>query len=335
MKKRNLFLMTLISIFFVGIACIFIGIAMGGTLFSFQVRSDGDENEYQTEAITLSPDEVKSIREIDWNIRTSDVKIETGSCYGISGPGRYQSYIKDGIWHIKTETKKIYITFLNSSIEIPHFWEDNWEEGTNKNTITIPSEAAFEKARIRVSAGELAGENLSADEISIKTGAGSCELEQLSAKDLSIKVGAGSSSFRKLHVSDSCSAKVGAGELTLGNKKGAANTNVIANLKGKCAAGSMTVTGKLTGDARLECSIGDIDMRLDGSRSNYKIDSHGSLGEIDIDDEDEDWDIWEDIDDTDGHDSHDSHKTEGTHPDLFGTLSLKCSLGDIAVQFQH
>lgn len=330
--------MILIPMFFIGIACILIGIAMGGTLFSYEIRSDDvdtqystdmDTNQYRTDTVTFSSDEAETIQNIDWNIRTSDVTIETGSCYGISGPGRYQSYIKDGVWHIKTETKKLYITFLNSSIEIPHFWNDSWgDREQNKNTITIPSGASFEKATVRIAAGELTGENLTANDMTIKTGAGSCVLEQLTAKDLSVKVGAGSSTFRKLHVSESCSAKVGAGELILGSKKEPANTNVISNLQGKCAAGSMTVTGKLTGDARLQCSVGDINILLDGFRSNYRIDTHDNLGEIDIDDDD-DGDSGEDRDD------HDSHKEDEKLPDSFGDLTLKCSVGDITVHFQH
>lgn len=349
------------------------GIALGGTLYSYQIHTDGDGEKYQTDTTTLSLEESKTIRGIDWNIRTSDIKVVNGDNYSVTGSGRYRSYIKDGIWHIKTEKKVARITFLDHSIEIPNFFNDhNWEDKDEitKNTITIPVDTSLESANIHVTAGALTGENLYADHFTLKTDAGSCTLEQISAKKLSVKVGAGSSTLRKIQVSDSCTAKVGAGELILGSKKIPSGVNSISNLRGKCAAGNMTVTGKLTGTSRLQCSIGDIDVLLDGYRHNYNLNSHGSLGEIDIkdndsydflDDMDDDWDDDDyDYDDYDGnynkhHDNHQSsytpipsisvdkehpsatpiNKTENEDETRYGNLSLKCSLGDITVKFQH
>lgn len=285
--------MILIPIFLVGIACILAGIALGGTLYSYELHTGEDGAEYKTETTTLSPSEAEQIHSIDWNIRTSEIEIVNGDHYSISGSGRYHSYIKDGVWHIKTDKKTASITFLSHRFEIPYFWNHSF---TSKNTITIPADCSYETADINIAAGSLTGEELHADNIILKTGAGSCTLEQITAKKLSVKVGAGSSTLRKISVSDSCTAEVGAGELVLGSKKIPAGVNTISNLHGKCAAGNMTVTGKITGDSQLECSLGEIDMLLDGYRHNYRIDSHDSLGEIDINegDADDDWDSIED-----------------------------------------
>lgn len=337
MKKRNLFLIILIPIFLIGIACILAGIALGGTLFSYQLKTDGDEDGYQTEATTLSTTEAETIRGLDWDIRTSEVKVVIGDSYSISGSGHYKSYVENGIWHVKTKKWGAQITFLSHIIDIPNFWNHT---NTSKNTITIPADVSLETANINVAAGTLTGEALSADDVTLKIGAGESKLEQMTAKNLSVKVGAGTSTLKKLQISDSCTAKVGAGEIVLGSKNIPAGTNVIANLEGKCAAGDMTVTGKLTGDARLQCSTGGMDLLLDGCSSNYNIQSEGTLGDINIDitkNTDEDWDFGDDDelrpdntmtpDATAGPDTNDRSR--------FGNLSLKCSLGDINVNFQH
>ena len=149
--------MILIPVFLIGIACILAGIALGGTLYSYELHTDENGVEYQSNTTTLSSSEAETIHGIDWNIRTSDVKIVNGEQYSISGSGRYLSYVEDGIWHIKTAKRTARITFLNHSIEIPSFW--NHASRANKklfqNTITVPSGTNLETAIIHVSAGAL------------------------------------------------------------------------------------------------------------------------------------------------------------------------------------
>lgn len=317
MKNKNLFLILLLFIFLVGIVLTITGIAFGGRLYSYQIEAEDtnfDSDDYQSSPTTLSTEDADSIKGIDFDIQTSSVNIVAGDNYSISGQGRYKSYVENGIWYVKTKSRKAHITFLTHTIDIPYFW--NHEEKYNINTITIPSDSNLNTADIKVSAGSLNGDKLSADDIILKIGAGSLKLNQIAAKDLNVKVGAGEAVFDNITVTGSCDAKVGAGQIELGTENIPSGINTIANLQGKCSAGEMDIVGKLTGNADLDCSTGDMDLLLDGTRANYSIKSNSSLGDIDVDDDD---------------DPFVSEKNN----EHFGNLTLKCSLGEISVEFQH
>lgn len=314
MKSKYIFPAILLPIFLIGIILTVIGVAMGGTLFSYSVDSDPGEG-YQNGIVSLSAGEAADLHSIDWKLSTSQVKVISGDHFEISGDGVYQSYVKDGTWYIKTKKRTARLFFLTHSIEIPYFWNWHWNNDSASNTIMIPRDTAFQSADIRISAGELIGETLEADNLTLKVGAGEGEWQQIKAKHLTVDVGAGSSTINQLTVTDNCEAKCGAGELVLG-KDDYTRVNSIANLQGECAAGELDVCGKLTENNNLKCAMGEIDLTLAGTKTNYSISQNASMGEINI------------------HDNDISNQS-GNNTETFGNLSLKCSMGEIVVDFEH
>lgn len=313
MKIKPFFLAILLPIFLIGVLLTVIGIAMGGTLFSYTVDTDPGKG-YQSGIVSLTSEETANLKNIDWNFSTSSVEVITGDHFEISGDGIYQAYIKDDTWYIKTKKRTARLTFLTHNIEIPHLWNWGWNDSSN-NTIMIPRDTSFQSANIRIAAGGLAGDVLKADNLDMTVGAGECDWQQITAKTLTVDVGAGSSVIDQLTVTDNCQAKCGAGELVLG-KDDYTKTNIIHNLQGDCTAGELDVSGRLTADSSLKCSMGEIDLNLDGSRENYTISQSANMGEIDIN-------------------GNDTSNLSGTDTELFGNLSLKCSMGEISVDFEH
>lgn len=289
------------------------GFALGGSLYSYQIEAGDSNDEYRSDISTLSTEDIQSIENIDFDIETSEVNIISGESYSVSGTGRYNSYVKNGVWHVKTKHRTASITFLTRKIEIPVFWNYAGVK-QSANTITIPENTNFENANIKIAAGTLSGNRISADDIKLKIGAGSIKFQEIMAKDLNVKVGGGEAIFNQVNVTESCNVKVGAGQINLGNEDTPYNNNAINDLLVKCAAGNITVAGKLTGDCNLKCSTGEIDAYLDGTRSNYSIDSQSSLSNIHID-----------SDDTFSNEKNSEH---------FGDLRIKCSLGDVSVGFR-
>ncbi len=89
--------------------------------------------------------------------------------------------------------------------------------------------------------------------------------------------------------------------------------------------GDIEIMGRLTGNAKLTCQTGDIDMILDGTVLNYDFTSQASVGDIDI----------EGYDDLSGGDDLFEY-AEGYLQDeqIYANIKLKCDLGDISVDFQ-
>lgn len=323
MKKNNYFLSTLLVVFLVGILLTVVGICSGGRLFSYEITTEDEKNTKTTSgATTLSDADASTITGLDFNFKAHSAKIVMGNQFEISGKGNYESYVKDGIWYIETKYPRAYVRFLSRKIEIPAFW-NGWDEDEGEFTITLPADTHFTTADIKLAAGNLHGDALSSNKINFKVGAGELKFKEISAKELTTKVGAGEASFNEFSIEESCDIKVGAGEIYFGSEDNILSENVIANLNGECAAGEIYIAGKLTGDADLDCSTGEIDLLLYGNRNDYSINTSGALAEINIDDSAENKNENSSLD----------NNTE--NKEQFANISLDCSLGEINVEFEE
>lgn len=320
MKKRTYFLSALLVIFLIGILLTVVGACSGGRILSYQLdKEDIDTGNMISGSTILSDADAQKITGLDFNLKASSAKIIVGNQYSIEGEGHYNSYVKDGVWYIETKYPKAKFTFLARKIEIPAFW-NGWDDDDEKFIITIPNDTNFTTADIQLAAGELKGESLNADKVSFKVGAGELDFKEIKAKDLKLKVGAGEATFRECLIEESCDIKAGAGEISFGSEDNILSENVIANLKGECAAGEIYIAGKLVGNADLDCATGEIDLLLDGSRSNYNINTSGTMAEINIDDSSK----------TNNNSFDDENKIE-----QYADISLDCSLGEINVEFEE
>lgn len=333
MKKRNIFLTSLLIILLAGILLSALGVMMGGRLFSFQIQesnSDADRGSLQSGTTIIDDTSAATIENIDLHVQMNNAQIISGDHFEISGDGNYSSSIQNGTWYIKTKKQIAEIRFLAHRIKIPVFWRAFWNHGADaehysNNTIMLPTGTKFKNAEIRVSAGDLSVmTSLCADTVNLETGAGKCEIQEILSDSLKIKTGAGQSIFHSLTVNDHCNAKVGAGSIILGSK-GSGRTE-IHGLNAECGAGEMEIYGKLLDTCSIDCSMGSANLTLEGNRSNYTFITEANMGDIDIDDDDHD-DY--DYDDDDKH-----HTSSASNPaDTYGWLTLQCSMGDIDVGF--
>ena len=318
MKKRNIFLFILSGIFLIGILCIIAGIQMGGTLFSFHLtpKTSSKAPAYtESGSMTLSDKESSQITGFDFDIQAQEVVIRSGASYGIETKNdnennRYHSYIKDGIWHIETpDNASANVTILDHTVNIPF---GHRTANASPYTITLPSDVTFDKAKISLAAGECRIKTpLTAEQTTIKIGAGALSATQLQSKILNMKIGAGEGIIDNLQITDHCTAKVGVGNLELGKTNTVSN---IHNLNSETAMGNTEITGKLTGSNTLKCSTGNLDLTLDGRKSNYNFSTNTTLGDITFEKD---------------------SQSDDTSTENYGDVTLKCSMGAITVDFMN
>ena len=201
------------------------------------------------------------------------------------------------------------VTVLDHTIQIPF-----GHRITNDSlyTITIPSDVTFDKANISLAAGACRiNTPLIAGQSTIKIGAGDLKAKELQAKTLTIKIGAGEGIIDKLQVTEHCTAKVGVGNLELGKKD---TVSDIHNLDSKTAMGNTGITGKLTGSSTLKCATGNLDLTLEGAKSNYNFNTSAAMGDITF---------------------KKNSPSENTSSENYGDVTLKCSMGAITVDFMN
>ena len=115
------------------------------------------------------------------------------------------------------------------------------------------------------------------EDVSIKTGAGKLTAKSLSANTMKLKNGAGQVEFDSLNVDNSIDIKGGAGEITV-------KDGTLSNLSLNLGVGELDMTAKLIGESNLKFGVGESDLTLIGSKSDYSFDINNGVGKITIDD---------------------------------------------------
>lgn len=155
----------------------------------------------------------------------------------ISGPGRFQAYVKDDTLHVKGLKRG-----------------SNWRLGYNTVYIYVPDGTTLDKADIELGAGAMDIEYLSADTITIEVGAGSLSASELTARELDVEVGAGEINIDSFHTID-MEVSVDAGVM---NAYGA----IKGNLDAVCNMGSLEIdvqnSSQDAHNYKLDCAMGTI-----------------------------------------------------------------------------
>lgn len=112
----------------------------------------------------------------------------------------------------------------------------------------------------------------------IENGAGKIKIENLNTKILDLELGAGSTEIINLTVQNEADIDGGAGKLEILNSE-------INNLDIDMGAGKLSLESKLTGDNNIEAGVGSVDLRLLGTKEDYKFKVEKGLGSIKIDGE--------------------------------------------------
>ena len=118
--------------------------------------------------------------------------------------------------------------------------------------------------------------NLSFENIEITTGAGRLTADTLTANALSLELGAGESELAELNVINHAKIEGGTGNITV-------KSGTLHNLDLSIGVGQLDMTARLEGSGKLDCGIGNTELRLIGTADDYCINLSKGLGNVTLD----------------------------------------------------
>lgn len=116
------------------------------------------------------------------------------------------------------------------------------------------------------------------DDAKIDTGAGKVRIDTLSCDVLELSLGAGKAEIKNLTANSRAEIDGGAGELNIDGGK-------LCNLKLDMGVGKLTLKSRVEGKSELDYGVGETDLILLGSQSDYKIELDKGIGEAKLDGE--------------------------------------------------
>lgn len=128
-----------------------------------------------------------------------------------------------------------------------------WSEGRNQVILYLPEEISFLEAALDVGAGKMELSSLTAQKLALEAGAGQILLDEVFAGEVCVEVGAGQILIQEMEA-DSLDVEVG-----MGNFSAAAD---------------------LTGDGKIDCSMGSVVLLLDGRKQDFNYTLSNAMGSI-------------------------------------------------------
>lgn len=174
--------------------------------------------------------------EINTNTLLLDVDISSSNVI-IKKGDTFKAETNNKYINSKQDNNKLYIT------ERKHNWFYN--NNNNELIIYIPDDFVF-------------------DGVIIDTGAGKVNIETLSTKQLYLNLGAGKVDINNLNVLENAKIDDGAGDLTI-------TAIAIHNLDLNMGIGKLSLVSKLTGNNKIDCGIGQMNLSLVGTLEDYEI----------------------------------------------------------------
>ena len=144
------------------------------------------------------------------------------------------------------------------------------------------------------------------ERILIDTGAAKLTVDELFAKELYLNIGAGDAEIGYLEASAAASIECGAGAIEV-------ECGSLKDLSLNLGAGEANIGAVLLGESRLECGVGELNLKLFGGEFNYKINAERGIGSITVDGEKMDG--------------------SGSYGDGENTVNIKGGIGAINISF--
>lgn len=169
----------------------------------------------------------------------------------------------------------------------------NWSEVNDcKITLYLPDGYRFEEADIEMGAGDMKLKRLCADSVSLEAGAGQITVDGIQAREVEVSIGAGRIMLEDMEITE-LEAEVGMGEFV--------------------------ADGSINGSAEVNCSMGNVEMKLDGGEKDFNYRVEGSMGNIDL-----------------GRESYNGFSNEVVLDNgADKEMQVECSMGNISIQFKH
>ena len=173
---------------------------------------------------------------------------------------------------------------LRINLRLPEGWlnqfralTDNWDIKGPEIVLTVPEYFIADRADISVVAGKCLVNQLRADTIYIDLSAGELNLSNLSAEDITVNIAAGSCTIYNLYGTN-VQLLLRTGELRLWD-------SVAERLTASVDVGSLYMSGQINDYGSFTCTLGSIDVELEGNPGDYGINLTTSLGTVYLDGE--------------------------------------------------
>ena len=146
-------------------------------------------------------------------------------------------------------------------------------------------------------------------DVDMEMGAGNISFMELNAAEVSLEVGAGEVDIQNLTAAD-MDVSVGAGYVWIYNMQ-------VTELDVEIGMGAFSADGAVNGNADVECSMGNVEMTLEGSEQDFNYSLEGAMGTIQLNDN-----IYGGLAEERDINNHASKE-----------MDIECSMGNIAITF--
>lgn len=165
--------------------------------------------------------------------------------------------IEANTFSVSSNIKKLEVNEKNGILSISEDFYFGRDLNKALINLYIPDGYKFEKTDIKMGAGELTAETLSANSILLNIDAGEANIKALNAdKNAEISGGAG-----EIVISD----------------------GTLNNLDLDIGVGEIDLTAAVLGKSDIDCSVGEAKLTLIGSKEDYKIELNKGIGNITVD----------------------------------------------------
>ena len=118
-------------------------------------------------------------------------------------------------------------------------------------------------------------DNIELDKAEIVTGAGKINIEELTTDKLELELGAGETQINSLKVNNKATIEGGAGKVSILSSE-------INNLELDMGVGETTINSKLTGKTEINAGIGNLQIKVNGNKEDYKLKAEKGIGTIKV-----------------------------------------------------
>lgn len=252
----------IIAIGVIGLALVCGGAVMGGGPSSIPAMFSGTN---PPEGI-LSTDQVKTadVHSIELNLVNSNITINSGKNFDLTGTGVYNSYIKDGVFYAGADNTKNTLNVFGLKISVP----SKWVCGYGSYVLTIPPKASLDTIKINTFHCDIAADTLKASNLDINMKAGDITVNHAIADTLSVAVTGGKTTITNPQVSGSGNIKT-SGSISIGDE--AAEGSSLCNVSLSSFRGDISLIGGIAGTSQIQTDFGDVTLTLPGSNTDYGL----------------------------------------------------------------
>lgn len=297
----------IIAVGIIGILIMVAGFVMGSGPSAIPAIFSGQN--LPTGAANIKDVSSSDIRSIELNLFSSKISIKSGENFDLSGSGQFDGYVLNGVLYAGATEAKRTANVLGMKFSVP----SKWICGYGSYVLVIPPDAKLDEITINTNHCDITCDSLIASKININVNHGDLKVNQLTADNAAISVdGTLDAASSQIAMSGNISAKQ---RLTLGTA-GAAKDNTMNNTTISNKRGGITLYAKLTGNASVQTSRGNLEAVLYGSHTNYTLPAATANLLI------HDSSIQED-------------NTKDNSTELFGTVGVDVSKGNASISFEQ